>query len=106
MVADIQESLGRSVCKELSSASASFIHCDVTNEKDIENAVDFVVAEHGKLDIMFNNAGIAGEAKPNILDNDKTEFEKILSVNVVGTFLGTKHAARVMIPGITLVISM
>ncbi|RVW86649.1 borneol dehydrogenase, mitochondrial-like [Vitis vinifera] len=99
VIADIQDNLGQSVCKELSSpTSASFVHCDVTSEKDVENAINVAVAKYGKLDIMFNNAGIVGESKPNILDNDKTEFEKILNVNVVGAFLGTKHAARVMIP--------
>ena len=99
VIADIQDNLGLSVCKDLSPTSASFVHCDVTNEKEVENAVNLAVATHGKLDIMFNNAGIAGEAKPHILDNDKTEFERVLNVNVVGAFLGTKHAARVMIPG-------
>ncbi|CAL9000203.1 unnamed protein product [Prunus brigantina] len=47
---------------------------------------------------MFNNAGIAGIAKTNILDNDKAEFEQVIGVNLVGVFLGIKHAARVMIP--------
>ena len=98
--ANLQDGLGRSVCEELSLTSASFVHCDVTSEKDVENAVNVAVAKHGKLDIMFNNAGIVGEAEPNILHNHKAEFQKILNVNVVGAFLGTKHAARVMIPGI------
>uniref|UniRef100_A0A7N2KKM4 Uncharacterized protein n=1 Tax=Quercus lobata TaxID=97700 RepID=A0A7N2KKM4_QUELO len=47
---------------------------------------------------MHNNAGIFGVAKPNILDNTKAEFEHVVSVNLVGAFLGTKHAAHVMIP--------
>ncbi|KAG6778178.1 hypothetical protein POTOM_018031 [Populus tomentosa] len=98
VIADVQDELGHSVCEELKTESASFVHCDVTQEKDVENAVNTAVSKHGKLDIMFNNAGIAGTPKPNILDNDKAEFEKVMSVNVVGAFLGTKHAARVMIP--------
>ncbi|KAJ8641565.1 hypothetical protein MRB53_018259 [Persea americana] len=53
---------------------------------------------HGKLDIMFNNAGIVDLPKPSILESDKSDFERVLSTNVVGVFLGTKHAARVMIP--------
>ncbi|KAF8369387.1 hypothetical protein HHK36_032604 [Tetracentron sinense] len=47
---------------------------------------------------MYNNAGIMETAKTNILDIDKAEFEKVLGVNVMGSFLGTKHAARVMVP--------
>ncbi|KAL9391026.1 hypothetical protein Peur_014946 [Populus x canadensis] len=98
VIADVQDELGHSVCEELKTESASFVHCDVTQEKDVENAVNTAVSKHGKLDIMFNNAGVVDLPKPNILDNDKAEFEKVISVNIVGAFLGTKHAARVMIP--------
>ncbi|EEF38585.1 secoisolariciresinol dehydrogenase [Ricinus communis] len=99
VIADVQDELGHSVCRELDSpSSVSYIHCNVTREEDVENAVNTAVSKYGKLDIMFNNAGVVGIAKPNILDNDKAEFEKIISVNLVGAFLGTKHAARVMIP--------
>ncbi|KDP34634.1 hypothetical protein JCGZ_11952 [Jatropha curcas] len=100
VIADIQDELGHSLCKEIDRDGkyCSFVHCDVTKEEDVENALNSAVSKYGKLDIMFNNAGIIGVAKPNILDNEKAEFEKIISVNLVGAFLGTKHAARVMIP--------
>lgn len=99
VIADIQDELGNSLCRELAADSpSSFVHCDVTKEEDVQNAVNTAVSKYGKLDIMFNNAGIIGVAKPNILDNEKSEFEKIIGVNLVGAFLGTKHAARVMIP--------
>ncbi|XP_059655073.1 secoisolariciresinol dehydrogenase-like [Cornus florida] len=98
MIADIQDDLGHSICRDLGPTHASFVYCDVTNETEVKNAIDKSVSKHGKLDIMFNNAGIIGIKKPNILDNDTTEFEKVLHANVVGAFLGTKHAARVMIP--------
>uniref|UniRef100_A0A5B6ZX52 Putative secoisolariciresinol dehydrogenase-like n=1 Tax=Davidia involucrata TaxID=16924 RepID=A0A5B6ZX52_DAVIN len=98
VIADIQDKLAQSVCKDLNPKSASFVHCDVTKEMDVENAVNTAVAKHRKLDIMFNNAGIVGVAKPNILDNKMAEFEQVINVNLVGAFLGTKHAARVMIP--------
>ncbi|KAF1883845.1 hypothetical protein Lal_00038337, partial [Lupinus albus] len=108
VIADIQQNLGQSICKDLESSSsssslslsnnASFVHCDVTKEKDVENAVNTTISKHGKLDIMFNNAGIAGVNKTNIVDNTLSEFEEVINVNLVGVFLGTKHAARVMIP--------
>ncbi|RZB75069.1 Secoisolariciresinol dehydrogenase isoform B [Glycine soja] len=96
VIADIQDDLGLSICKHLESAS--YVHCDVTNETDVENCVNTTVSKHGKLDIMFNNAGITGVNKTSILDNTKSEFEEVINVNLVGVFLGTKHAARVMIP--------
>lgn len=98
VIADIQDELGHSVCKDLSESSASYVHCDVTKEKDVETAVNTAVSKHGKLDIMFNNAGISGVNKTNILEYHKSEFEEVINVNLVGMFLGTKHAARVMIP--------
>ncbi|XP_040995356.1 secoisolariciresinol dehydrogenase-like [Juglans microcarpa x Juglans regia] len=98
VIADIQDDLGHSVCKDLNSKSTSFVHCDVSKETDVENAINFAVSKFGKLDIMFNNAGVVGVAKPNILDNTKAEFEQVIGVNLVGAFLGTKHAARVMVP--------
>ncbi|XP_021750811.1 secoisolariciresinol dehydrogenase-like [Chenopodium quinoa] len=98
MIADIQDDLGQSVCKDLGPSMASYIHCDVTNEAHVQNAVDSTMAQHGKLDIMFNNAGIVDILNPNILDVTQSDFEEVVKVNLVGPFLGTKHAARVMIP--------
>nr|KYP68688.1 Momilactone A synthase [Cajanus cajan] len=47
---------------------------------------------------MLNNTGIIDDFKPSIVDNNKSDFERVISTNLVGAFLGTKHAARVMIP--------
>ncbi|XP_016504400.2 borneol dehydrogenase, mitochondrial [Nicotiana tabacum] len=98
VIADIQDDLSQKVCKELDPSSTTFVHCDVTKEEELENAVNIAVSKYGKLDIMYNNAGIMGAVKSNILDNEKSEFEKVISINLVGTFLGIKQAARVMIP--------
>ncbi|CAA2982878.1 secoisolariciresinol dehydrogenase-like [Olea europaea subsp. europaea] len=98
LVADINDELGEKLCKELGKSSAIFVHCDVTKESDVETAIDTAVAKFGKLDILHNNAGIGGIPNPSILEIEKSEFEKIINVNLVGPFLCAKHAARVMIP--------
>ncbi|KAA8518522.1 hypothetical protein F0562_015996 [Nyssa sinensis] len=98
VIADIQDELGHAVCKTLGPSNCTFIHCDVTNEDHIKNAVDKTVGTHGKMDIMFNNAGITDDNKARIIDNAKADFERILKVNITGVFLGMKHAARVMVP--------
>lgn len=98
IIADIQDNLGQSVAEDIGLEMASYIHCDVTLEEDVENAVNLVISKYGKLDIMINNAAILGEAKLSILDNSKSDFDRVINVNLAGVFLGTKHAARAMIP--------
>ncbi|KAK6231898.1 hypothetical protein QQP08_015475 [Theobroma cacao] len=99
LIADIQHELGHSLCKELGAPDfISYIHCDVTCETDVQNAVDLAVSEYGKLDIMFNNAGIPGDLEIRAITSDIENFKRVLDVNVFGAFLGAKHAARVMIP--------
>ncbi|KAK1426204.1 hypothetical protein QVD17_14873 [Tagetes erecta] len=97
VIADIQDELGQAVCEAIGSNSI-YVHCNVTNEDDVTNAIDIAVATYGKLDIMFCNAGIIDPKKLSIIDNQKSDFERVLSVNITGVFLGMKHAARVMIP--------
>ncbi|GJX30140.1 glucose/ribitol dehydrogenase [Tanacetum coccineum] len=87
--------IGESIAR---SRNGSYIHCDVCIELNIENAINFAVKKHGKLDNMINNAAIIGHPKLSILENEKSVFERVMSVNVTGVFLGTKHAAHVMIP--------
>ncbi|XP_043693340.1 secoisolariciresinol dehydrogenase-like [Telopea speciosissima] len=98
VIADIQDDLGQSVCEEIGAEMSLFVHCDVTKEDDVKNAVDEAVSRFGKLDIMFNNAGTIDPPKVRTVDNQKSDFERVLDVNVTGVFLGTKHAARVMLP--------
>ncbi|KAK4440578.1 Secoisolariciresinol dehydrogenase [Sesamum alatum] len=96
LIADVRDDQGHLLCQNLSPETASFIHCDVTNESDIRKAVETAVSRHGKLDIMFNNAGIVDPLMPDIVNYNQAEFERVLRHNVVGAFLGTKHAARFM----------
>ncbi|XP_012485761.1 short chain aldehyde dehydrogenase 1 [Gossypium raimondii] len=98
VIGDIQDKLGHSLCQELGTANISYVHCDVTCESDVENAVKLAVSKHGKLDIMFNNAGIMGENEVKVSETSLKDFKTVLDVNVLGAFLGAKHAARVMVP--------
>ncbi|CAH9115137.1 unnamed protein product [Cuscuta epithymum] len=97
IIADIQEQLGRDTATELGE-NAAFIACDVSKESDISCAVDFALSCHGKLDIMYNNAGIPCRTPFSIVDLDMAEFDRVMSINVRSVVAGIKHAARVMIP--------
>lgn len=98
VIADIDAQAGHKTTDEL-GPRAKFIACDVSVEKQVEEAVDFAVAEHGKLDVMYNNAGSSGPTvPPSIVDLDLHEFDRVLGVNLRGAVAGIKHAARVMVP--------
>lgn len=99
LIADIQDDAGKKLAADLGK-HASYHHCDVTKEGDVRTLVDSAIATHGRLDIMMNNAGILGARAP-IDELDLQEFKITNDVLVNGTFLGLKHAARVMKPAET-----
>ncbi|CAN1306708.1 Short chain aldehyde dehydrogenase 1 [Linum perenne] len=95
VIADVQDELGQTLAKTIQS-SASYVHCNVTHEPDVQNAVDTAVSLHGKLDIMYNNAGITGSYTPTISSLTRQDYDRVLDINLYGAMLGAKHAARVM----------
>ncbi|KAK9078701.1 hypothetical protein SSX86_002758 [Deinandra increscens subsp. villosa] len=96
-VLDVDDHLGQQLCQTLGD-NTRFIHGDVTIEDDVSRAVDFSVNTFGTLDIMVNNAGTSGPPCSDIREFPISTFEMVFDVNVKGTFIGMKHAARVMIP--------
>ncbi|PPD96043.1 hypothetical protein GOBAR_DD06934 [Gossypium barbadense] len=85
--------IGQCTAKVFAHHGAKVVIADI--QDDLGHSV---FATHGKLDIMFNNAGIVDADKARIIDYDKSDFDRVLSVNVTGVFLGIKHAAKVMVP--------
>ncbi len=71
---------------------------DVTDEQALETAMGDVVRQYGQLDIVVNCAGIIGPSATKIADYPLAAFEKVLKVNLVGTFLVTQCAIRHMLP--------
>lgn len=96
VLGDIQEERAQPLLAELGDA-ARFVRCDVTKEDDVANLVDTAVREFGRLDIMYNNAGIVGAVGP-IDTTQADEWSATLDVLLNGVFYGMKHAARVMKP--------
>jgi NAD(P)-dependent dehydrogenase (short-subunit alcohol dehydrogenase family) len=96
LLTDIQDERGQQVAAELGDR-CRYLHCDVTAEPDVARAVDTAVGEFGRLDCMFNNAGIIG-AHGGIDEIPLEEYEFTMAVLLRSVFLGLKHAARVMKP--------
>ena len=68
---------------------------DVADESSIRDAIDGVVRDHGRLDVVLNAAGVAGGGPIHLLDT--TEWERVVRVNLTGTFLVCKHALMHMV---------
>jgi NAD(P)-dependent dehydrogenase (short-subunit alcohol dehydrogenase family) len=68
---------------------------DVTNAVEVEDYVAATVERFGRVDVLFNNAGIEGEVKP-IADADETIFDRVLAVNLKGIWLNLKYVLRAM----------
>ncbi|MCO5550855.1 hypothetical protein L7F22_004349 [Adiantum nelumboides] len=98
VIADIQVEKGTSLASELGNHVAAFKHCDVTQETDMEALVAFAIDHWGKLDIMFNNAGVLGKSMvEDVRGLNMDEFRHVLEVNVHGMALGMKYASRAMV---------
>jgi NAD(P)-dependent dehydrogenase (short-subunit alcohol dehydrogenase family) len=96
VLGDLQADKGGALAAEL-GARARFVPTDVSQEADVMALVDTAVSEFGRLDAMFNNAGIVGVDGP-IDEIELDEYEFTMGVLLRSVFLGMKHAARVMRP--------
>jgi len=92
-VTDVLDEDGEATVGRILAAggTARFWRLDVTDEPEVERIFSEVAGTFGKLDVVVNNAGIAGANKPT--DELKAEeWDKVINVNVRGTFFCTKHA--------------
>ena len=90
VIADILDAEGAALAAEIGEP-AIFRHHDVADEESWRSLVDETLTCFGALHALINNAGIL--LMKGLLDIQKQEFEKVLSVNLVGTFLGIKTSA-------------
>lgn len=94
VIGDLLDDEGKALADELGD-SARYVHLDVTSEEDWASAVAFTVAEFGRLDVLFNNAGIFNGGQ---LQRYKTaQWQEMLDVNLTGAFLGIRAAADALI---------
>ena len=72
------------------------IACDVSSPDQVEDAIKQIVDRFGRLDIAFNNAGVENKAAP-VHEIDLAEWDRIIGINLRGTFLCMKHELAQMV---------
>ena len=89
-IVDLHDDIGRNLAAQLGD-NARYFHADVTAEAEVAAAIASTVAAFGRLDVLVNNAGIAGPNKPTH-ELTEAEWDRVQAVNVKGVFFCTKHA--------------
>jgi NAD(P)-dependent dehydrogenase (short-subunit alcohol dehydrogenase family) len=96
LVTDVQDEAGAETARlvQAEGGSARFAHVDVTRSEDLEAAVGSVMEATGRLDVFVNNAGLVFNAP--ITETGDEDWQRVLAVNLTGTWLGCKHAIGAM----------
>jgi len=96
-IADINVEAGEAVAGAIgdNGGEAIFVRCDVRNASDCQRAVQETADRWGRLDILFNNAGVTRRA--SVLETTEEEWDRVMAVNVKSVFLMSKAAIPVMV---------
>jgi len=94
---DINDENGKKAVDEIEKldGNAIYIKCDVRSKSACQNAVDFVITKYGKIDILFNNAGVA--VRKNTIDLNEEEWDLVLDVTLKGIYMLSHFAIPHMI---------
>jgi NAD(P)-dependent dehydrogenase (short-subunit alcohol dehydrogenase family) len=99
VVAEFDEEAGEETVRLVREAGgkASFVKTDVSDEASAARMVKHATEIYGRVDVLYNNAGIMPEADHSVVDTDVATWDKVMAVNVRGVFLGCKYAIPRMV---------
>jgi NAD(P)-dependent dehydrogenase (short-subunit alcohol dehydrogenase family) len=99
VVADVTEAAAAAVVDEVRAAGgeATAVAADVSKEDDARRMVEHAVATYGRVDVLYNNAGIMPQADHSVIDTSVEDWDRVMAVNVRGVFLGCKYVIPVMV---------
>jgi len=95
ILVDLQEQELREAVRSIGDENASYFVADTTQPDQVQGFVNAAVERHGGVDILIANAGIEGSIN-SIIDTPVEMFDKVISVNVRGVWLGLKYVMPVM----------
>jgi NAD(P)-dependent dehydrogenase (short-subunit alcohol dehydrogenase family) len=101
VVAEFSEAAGAETVRAVKAAGgeATFVQADVSDEASAKAMVDHALTTYGRVDVLYNNAGIMPETDRSVVDTDVATWDQVMAVNVRGVFLGCKYAIPAMVEG-------
>jgi NAD(P)-dependent dehydrogenase (short-subunit alcohol dehydrogenase family) len=98
VVAEFAEAAGRETVEliEADGGQATFVKVDVSSAPDAKAMVDHAVASYGRVDCLYNNAGVMPEADHSVTDTEVDVWDAVMAVNVRGVYLGCRYAIPAM----------
>jgi NAD(P)-dependent dehydrogenase (short-subunit alcohol dehydrogenase family) len=98
VVAEFGEAAGKETVDLIRTegGEATFVKVDVSKEADAKAMVDHAISKYGRLDCLYNNAGVMPEADHSVIDTEVDVWDQVMAVNVRGVFLGCKYAIPAM----------
>jgi NAD(P)-dependent dehydrogenase (short-subunit alcohol dehydrogenase family) len=99
VVADYNEAAAAETVASVAAAGGQVtaVRADVSKESDAKAMIDHAIATYGRVDVLYNNAGIMPEADHSVIDTDVDTWDQVMAVNVRGVFLGCKYAIPRMV---------
>jgi NAD(P)-dependent dehydrogenase (short-subunit alcohol dehydrogenase family) len=93
VVADVNDEAGRAVVEELRGAGgeAVYVHADVSKAADAEGMIRAAEESFGRLDVLFNNAGISHARDDDAVATEEEVWDLTMNINLKGVFLGCKY---------------
>lgn len=93
VVADVNDVEGAKTVADVKAAGgkAEYVHADVSKAADCENMVSVAERVFGKLNILFNNAGIMHSADDNAMSTEESVWDLTMAINLKGVYLGCKY---------------
>jgi Dehydrogenases with different specificities (related to short-chain alcohol dehydrogenases) len=77
--------------------NTAYIKCDISDREDREYLFNKIITDYGRLDLVVNNAGVAPEIRMDILETTEESVDRLLDINLKGTFFMCQLAAKHMI---------
>jgi NAD(P)-dependent dehydrogenase (short-subunit alcohol dehydrogenase family) len=98
VVADYVAEGGNETVRQIKEAGgeAVFVQADVSRSADVQNMIGATVRNYGRVDILFNNAGIEGPSA-KLANYKEEDWERVIAVDLTAVFLGTKYAIQEML---------